>query len=107
MLYDLHFDEDNCPYGDDAMSCNFIIKSEKDIDVKKLFEEIDTFKQQMDDFDFGNDDGDEDFENEIYDEYGDYGWDEKIYEAVRLASEKHPEWEIEMVDVETYSFLIN
>lgn len=110
MLYHLHFDETNCPYGDDALTEDVFIHASKNLDVDKLFEEVDTLKSQMDNA-WSGIENDENFNvdqsNPLYDEYCDYGWNEKISEAIKLVAKQHPEWEIEIVKIQTYNTLIN
>ena len=101
MLYHLHFDEDNCPYGDDAMSHDAFIEANDSIDIETLFDEVDEIKSQMDCCD------DEDDPDAIYEKYCDYGWDEKIDAAIDIVAQRHPEWEIKTVEIASYSTDIN
>ena len=107
MIYHLHFAEANCPYDDDALFHDAFIKADKDFDVSQLFEEVETLKDQMDDYGYEDENEDEDFVNEIYDQYCDLGWNEKIDEAIKLAVSNHPEWDIEILEVESCVTQIN
>lgn len=101
MLYHLHFDEDNCPYGDDPLSHDVFINANKSIDIEALFDEVDEIKSQMDCC------HDEDDPDAIYEEYCDCGWDEKIDAAIDIVAQRHPKWAIKTVDIESYSTYIN
>ena len=101
MLYHLHFNEDNCPYGEDGFSHNVFVKVNESVDIHALFDEVDKIKSQMDCCD------DEEGADEIYDTYCDEGWHEKIDAAIDIISQRHPEWEIETVEIRTYSTYIN
>ena len=99
-IYHLKFDE----WGayDDPMHYDVFIEANNKIDIDLLFEEVDVFKGKMDNYD----DYEEDSDSE-YAEYSDCGWDEKIDYAVKLVIKNHPEWEVKILNIETFSTEIN
>ena len=101
MLYHLHFDEDNCPYGDEPLSHDIFIDVNKSINIKTLLGEVSEIKSQMDCCD------DEDDPDAIYEEYCDYGWDDKIDAAIGIVAHRHPKWAIKVVKIKSYSIRIN
>ena len=103
-IYHLQFDEwDNY---DDPMNHNVFIEANNKINIDLLFEEVDVIKGKMDNCDDYDDDYEEDTDSE-YAEYSDCGWDEKIDYAVELVIKNHPEWEVKILNIETFSTEIN
>jgi hypothetical protein len=101
MLYHLHFDEDNCPYGDEPLSHDIFIDANKSINIKKLLNEVSEIKSQMD---CCNDENEPDA---IYEEYCDCGWNDKIDAAIDIVARRHPKWAIKIVKIKSYSIYIN
>ena len=109
MFYHLHFDEDNYPCEDVELTHDILIKSDMKFDCQILCDEINNLKSQMDDWELGQ--TEEQIEagegNPLAEQFGDLGWHEKIDEALKLVIAKYPEISIEVVDVETFNYLIN
>ena len=108
MFYHLHFDETNCPY-EVRFTHDILVRSDAELDYSVLCGEISKYKEQMDDWTFGL--TDEQIEageiNPLAEKYDDFGWDEKIDEALKLVIEKHPELAIEVVETKSFYFEIN
>lgn len=100
LLYNLHFNELNCPYNDDPLTHDILIKSPQKLDLESICEEIGNYKEQMDDWD-------EEDEDSLAVQFDGYGWHEKIDEALKLVIRDHPEYEIEIVETEDFSYEIN
>lgn len=108
MLYHFHFDEENAPC-DEAFNHDIFIKSSKKLDVERILSDISKIKSRMDDgySDIEDEYEDKDTYGKIYAKYSDYGWHEKIDEALNLVIAKHPEFDIEILKFKTTAFEIN
>ena len=102
MILHLHFDEDCCVCGDLLHHDIFLVGSDSLDDeiggfsVERLLDEVETLKSQMDG-DYGEDD--EEYDADIFAEYGTKDWHSKIDCAVTLVIERHPEWEVSFADM--------
>lgn len=127
-LYRLHFDEANCPSGDEPFSHDIFITSDTEIDdakLNELLDRINTFKRLLDKIGTSKDFyvpaaekvwkgelpgyADWDDVESLYEELSCDGWDNKIDSATELAvrTDGYKDLNIEMVNVPCYKTRIN
>ena len=99
-FFQLHFEDANAPYPSDCLTHDVVISADDDwFDMEEFENEVEEIKSQMDRYD--------ETDNTLYDEYGDYGWDEKIEESIKIVGKNHPEWKLKVIEVESHTIEIN